>query len=67
MIFTLMAGDKKRYFRSKTKKVKTTTDFSINQSINQAINQSNIYFTVPKCMLKNLQGYLGNKVVQMER
>ena len=28
------------------------------------INQSNIiYFTVHKCMLKNLQGYLGTKVV----
>ena len=32
--------------------------------LNQSINQSNIiYFTVHKCMLKNFQGYLGNKVV----
>ena len=37
---------------------------------NQSINQSNIiYFTIHKCLLKNLQDHLGNKVVfiQMER
>ena len=34
-----------------------------------SINQSNIYITVHKCMLKNLQDYQGNKVVfvQVER
>ena len=40
------------------------TDFYIYQSINQSIKQTNvIYFTVHKCMLKNLQDYLGNKAV----
>ena len=29
----------------------------------QKIKSNIIYFTVHKCMLKNLQGYLGNKVV----
>ena len=38
--------------------------YSIQANFNQSINQSNIiYFAVHKCMLKNLQDYLGNKVV----
>ena len=37
---------------------------SINQSINQLINQWNIiHFTIHKYMFKNLQDYLGNKIV----
>ena len=37
-------------------------------SINQSINQSKlVYFTVHKCMPKNLQGYLGNKVPFLKR
>ena len=40
-------------------RIKLLAHYSINQSINHA---NIIYFTDHKCMPKNLQDYLGNKV-----